>query len=207
MGAEQATARADAVARRHLGTSVALRELSPEQLARRAGQGCRASFAELVERFAPRLEVFLQRRAHDPQDAQDLVQDTFVKAYQNIERYRDSWRFSTWLYTIAARLAVSNRRKIVVRRRAERREACVPSHREATDQHERRETLWALAETLPANQYRALWLKYSEDLSIKEIARTMRRSPVSVKVLLYRARVALAQRCRQQLAEDVGMST
>ena len=169
-------------------------ELSSEELAWRAGQGCQACFSELVERHGTALQAFLHRRVHDVCDVEDLAQEAFVKAYENIADYRDTWCFSTWLYTIALRLAVSHHRKARPRPSFAAPQAAVPNPIDVLDGRERHENLWTLAKELPDSQYQALWLKYGRDLSVKEIAQTMRRSQVSVKVLLYRARTALARR-------------
>jgi len=193
MGAEEATA-ADAN-QGPIGTI--LRDLDSEELAWRAKQGCRASFAELVHRYAPRLHVFLRRRTRRSHEVEDLVQDTFIKAYQNLGRYDDSWKFSTWLFTIAARLAVSRGRKREPR-------SSMPDLRmqaradETIDRQEQQEGLWAKVAELPDGQRQALWLKYAEDFSVKEIAAAMGKSQVCVKVLLYRARAGLAKRLSEQ---------
>ena len=175
--------------------SVALQELTSEELAWQAGRGCHASFAELVRRYAPKLQAFLQRRTHDRHETEDLVQDTFAKAYANIERYDNSWRFSTWLFTIAARAAVSyHRRK---RPKCVQSEPLVAACDEAVEQREQRENLWDMAGQLPPAQHQALWLKYGEDMSVKEIARIMGKSQVCVKVLLFRARAGMARRLEE----------
>ena len=172
-----------------------LHELTCEELAWQAGRGCQASFAEIVRRYAPRLQAFLRRRTRNQHEAEDLVQDTFLKAYRNLDRYDNSRRFSTWLFTIASRVAISHQRK--------RRPECVREGLraavcdKAVEEREQRESLWTLAAQLPDAQYQSLWLKYSEDLPIKEIARVMGKSPVCVKVLLYRARLNLARRLNE----------
>lgn len=171
----------------------ALCELTSEELAWQAGRGCQASFAELVRRFAPKLQAFLRRRTRDRHEAEDLVQDTFVKAYENLERYDSSWRFSTWLFTIASRAAVSHHRKKRPELVADP-ELQATAHDEVVERQEQRENLWAVAARLPEGQYQALWLKYGQDMSVKEIAQVMGKSQVCVKVLLYRARTNMAQR-------------
>lgn len=70
------------------------------------------------------------------------------------------------------------------------------------DQQETQQGLWALARGLSRNQYRALWLRYAEDMSIKEIAQVLRKSQVNVRVLLYRARINLAKKLQKVTAED-----
>jgi len=190
MGEEESTA-ADAANHDPVGTI--LRDLDSEELAWRAKQGCQASFTELVHRYAPRLQMFLRRKTRQSHEVEDLVQDTFVKAYQNLGRYDDSWKFSTWLFTIARRLAVSRHR------RREPHPAALDLPLEvcddkAIDKQDQQESLWAMVAELPDGQQQALWLKYTEDMSVKEIAKAMGKSQVCVKVLLYRARVSLAKR-------------
>ncbi|MHC4283245.1 MAG: RNA polymerase sigma factor [Planctomycetota bacterium] len=67
---------------------------------------------------------------------------------------------------------------------------------------ETQQSLWALARGLSMNQYQALWLKYGQDMSIKEIAMVLRKSQVNVKVLLYRARINLAKRLQNVDVEN-----
>jgi RNA polymerase sigma-70 factor (ECF subfamily) len=174
-----------------------LRNLDSEELAWRARQGCQASFAELVHRYAPRLHAFLRRKTRDRHEVEDLVQDTFIKAYQNLGRYDDSWKFSTWLFTIASRLAISQRRKKELRRTVPDSCAQVVDD-EMIDRREQQESLWAKAAELPDAQRQALWLRYAEDMSVKEIGTAMGKSQVCVKVLLYRARASLAKRLNEQ---------
>jgi len=179
-----------------------LKSSSSEELAWRSKEGCQASFAQLVERYAPRLLCFLSRRTGNVHDAEDLVQDTFVRAFENIHRYRRTWRFSTWLFTIAARLATSHYRKTQTARGVPKigSNAACPST--ILSQREQRQSLWSQAMELSESQYQALWLKYAEDMSIKDIARVMGKSQISVKVLLYRARTGLAQRIQDKKAKE-----
>ena len=180
----------------------ALRALSSEELAWRSKGGCQASFAQLVERYAPRLLCFLSRRTGNIHDAEDLVQDTFVRAFENIHRYRKTWRFSTWLFTIAARLATSHYRKAQTARGFSKIASNVACPSTILSQREQRRSLWSQAIELSESQYKALWLKYAEDMSIKDIARVMGKSQISVKVLLYRARTGLAQRIQDKKAKE-----
>ena len=175
--------------------SADLQALTAEELARRSQGGCRASFSELAERYGIRLLRFLRHQTYNLHDAEDLVQDTLIRAYANIERYRDTYKFSTWLFAIARHLACSRLRRQRRGRQIPEPKAAEPGPREKIAQRERRQSLWATAGgTLSANQYQALWFKYAEDMPIKEIAKVMGKSQVSVKVTLCRARMRLAER-------------
>jgi len=171
-----------------------LRALRSEELARRSQQGCRRSFAELIERYGIALFRFLRYKTNNIQDAEDLVQESFVRAYENIHRYKDSWKFSTWLFTIAARLASSHFRKSRSFQTVEDFESPASEPGRKIIERETQQGLWDLAKGLSENQYQALWLKYGQDMSIKEIAKVLRKSQVNVKVILYRARINLANR-------------
>ncbi len=170
-------------------------DLSAEQLACKAQRGADDCFGELVRRFRERLFNFLSRKVSNSHDAEDLLQDSFVRAYQNIHSYNSKYRFSTWLYTIALRLAVNyhrdRKRRILEPGMLQIKQPSDPV-KAAADQEEN-EYLWRLALDLPANQYDALWLRHVEEMSIREISRALGKTQVNVKVILYRARINMAR--------------
>ena len=84
---------------------------TPEELALEAQQGSVAAYSELVRVFEGRLYNFLLRRVGSAADAEDLTQEAFLRAWQRLGTYRPKWRFSTWLFTIAFRLAVDESRR------------------------------------------------------------------------------------------------
>jgi RNA polymerase sigma-70 factor (ECF subfamily) len=169
--------------------------LTDEQLAYRVQKGCRASFELLVRRYQVPLLRFIRERVHSEADAEDIVQDAFVRAYQRIDRYRDAWRFSTWLFTIAHRLAISHLRAKRPRNLASGEEIALAPDRRA-DQPGRKITelessrrFWDIAAAaLSDEQMAAVWLFYVEGLSAPEVAKVLGRSWVSVKTMLFRAR-------------------
>ena len=73
-----------------------LARLSDEELACRTQAGSSACFGELVRRHEQRLLRFLMQRTRHLHDAEDLLQDTFARAYQRIGSYNPAWRLSTW---------------------------------------------------------------------------------------------------------------
>lgn len=179
--------------------------LSPEELALRAQQGSLAAYGELVRRFQDRLYSFLLRRCASSADAEDLAQDTFLRAWRRINLYRPTNKFSTWLFTIAARLASSHRRTSA--RRAARRPEPASTTEDypwaAASRVELRSRIWEVVDrTLGADPRTILWLRYAEGLSMKEIAAVMGKSQVGVRVSLFRSREALAA----ALAEHVESS-
>jgi RNA polymerase sigma-70 factor (ECF subfamily) len=173
-----------------------IEEKTDEELAREARAGSRRSFEELALRYKRRLFAYFRPRLGSDQDAEDLVQETFLKLYRNIHNYDPAHRFSTWLYTSANRLAISSYRR--KRTAAGKLGAEFAGDRENLAVQAAGETrstgLWDAAGTLGGNQYRVLWLRYGEDLSIEEIAVSIGKSRLAVRLLLHRARTNLMKR-------------
>lgn len=179
------------------------REASSEELALEAQAGSSASFAELVARYEAPLFNFLLMRVRSAEDAEELVQDAFLRAWRKIDLYKSQWKFSTWLFTLARHLAASRLRAAPARlarsARSDGEEAlheqgvtCDPSG-DLSDTEERA-NLWSLAgRVLTTDQRSALWLRYAEDHSVAEIAAVLGRSSVAVRVLLFRARETLGR--------------
>lgn len=161
-------------------------------------RGCRACFEELVRRFQVPLLHFLVRRTGSRHDAEDLVQETFLLAHRNLTGYRSNWRFSTWLFTIANRVAISkwrqNRTSPAQSGEALDRAVDRQSPLTAAEQNERRSGLWDTAQKiLEPDAFAGLWLSYVESMSADEIGQVLGRSANAVRILLHRARVRLAQ--------------
>lgn len=159
-----------------------------EQLAQRARDGCLESFEELVRRHEGRLRQFLHQRTACREEAKDLTQETFVRAWRNIRRYNPRHRFATWLFTIARRQAINHwrSRPAPTAELEDTHAVPPPAPTETAD-------LWRVARSvLSEKQFTALWLKYAEELSVRDIARAMQLTGIHVKVLLHRGRRQLA---------------
>lgn len=149
----------------------------------------RAGFAALVEEHQDKLRNFLYRYTRNREDAEDLTQDTFVKAYRNIHRYDSKYSFSTWLYTIARRTAYNHFRDS---KPTESLEYDIAESGETPDEEvaveDERSWVWKAAAKLKADYREALTLKYIDDLSIEEISKVMGKSQTNIKIILFRAR-------------------
>jgi RNA polymerase sigma-70 factor (ECF subfamily) len=174
-------------------------------LARAAASGKTEAFAELVRRYEGPLLRFLSWRCASREDAEELCQESFLRAWEQIERYDPRWRFSTWLFTLARRLAISARRRTAPdATQASSVEQLGVTHgpAEQADRRELSEGVWALSERLLSEDQRtALWLRYAEDHSAEEIGRVLGRRPAAVRVLLFRARTVLAEHLDPSLVD------
>jgi RNA polymerase sigma-70 factor (ECF subfamily) len=82
-----------------------LHEMGDSEVVQAFLDGDERAFGELVGRYDVRLVNFVYRTVGDRERAQDLVQETFVRVYRHLERFDQSKKFSTWIYTIASNLA------------------------------------------------------------------------------------------------------
>ncbi len=81
------------------------------ELIRRATRGDREAFGVLVERYQRRVIGVALAVVHNQEDALELAQETFVRAFENLRSFESRSSFSTWLYRIAANLAIDFRRR------------------------------------------------------------------------------------------------
>ncbi|WP_372806764.1 RNA polymerase sigma factor [Pontiella sp.] len=174
-------------------------ERTDQELARESRAGSLVAFEELVFRYEKRIYSFLCSKAPNPSDAEDLLQQVFIKAFRNIARYNGTYAFYTWLLAIARREVAGFYRSWHGQPVEYEGELAADERDPARelDGRDQGEFIWQLAkQTLPDAQYTALLLVYREELSVKDAARVMKRTVSSVKVLLFRARKKLAATCR-----------
>jgi RNA polymerase sigma-70 factor (ECF subfamily) len=168
--------------------------LTPEELARRCQGGCPDSFAELVRLYQDRIFSYLWRLTGNAHDAEDIAQDTFLKAYQAMHRFDGSGSFTSWLFVIAKRTALNHlrdSRREVASETAEEVDQASPAL--LLEQADEQNSLWSMARRLKPAQYEALWLRYGEGLSVAETARVMGMGQIRVRVLIHRGRGQLAR--------------
>jgi RNA polymerase sigma-70 factor (ECF subfamily) len=92
-------------------TSAPGKSLSDHELIEAAKRGDEAAYAEVIARYKNPITNFLYRYLNDYEEAVDLAQETFVRVYFALDRYHTKFAFSTYIYRIAANLAISELRK------------------------------------------------------------------------------------------------
>lgn len=171
-----------------------------DELVRASRNGCPDAFARLVERHLGAVFNYLWRLTANPHDAEDLTQETFLKAWRGIRRFQSSRAFLPWLYVIARRTALNHFRSHhptveFTDSMAEAEPGLDPDHH--AEQQDVADSLWRVARRLKPRQYEVLWLHYAEGLEVADIARILRTGRIHVRVLLHRARQELGRRLRQ----------
>ena len=145
---------------------------------------------ELVRRYQNRIYTFVRHMTRQAQDAEDITQETFIKAFRNLDRFDHRRPLANWLFTIARRTALNHfrgAREWV----ALPEDAALPAATPAGAMEEQDEVndIWARArQQLPPREFEVLWLRYAENLSIRETAEVTCLTTPHVKILVFRAR-------------------
>lgn len=167
-----------------------------DRLAVRCGAGETSAFDEIVNRYQARLFRFSYRMLRDQAEAEDAVQETFVRVYRALPAYRPDGFFSSWIYRIALNEC---RRRLRMRRPTVPLEfstqaATGPGPEQTVLAGERNRQLREAVESLPEHYRLVMMLFYFEEMSVEQIARMLDVTVSAVKVRLHRGRGRLA--CR-----------
>lgn len=165
-----------------------------ETLLEQAGAGDRRAAAALIRRHSPRLLGLASRMLNDPVEAEDVVQDAFIRIWRAAPKWKsNNAKVSTWMYKIAVNLCLDRLRKpktaAMENAPEQRDESATPP--QAMEARERAEAVRDAMQTLPDRQRAALSLCYFQDLSNIEAAQIMDVSVEALESLLARGRRTL----------------
>jgi len=175
----------------------------------RALKGDQQAFSSLYRAYQPRILGLVAPRAEDRDEAEDVVQVTFVKAFQSLGNFRGEAAFSTWLTRIALNVCNSHRRSRWVRKGYFQEvmdiDSCLSVDRDRIksdtpeDVVSRREIVMDCIQGLPQQYREAMRLRYIKELTYLEIARELNVPMGTVKTWLCRGRRILkGEPCIQQ---------
>ncbi|MDQ3100504.1 MAG: sigma-70 family RNA polymerase sigma factor [Bacteroidota bacterium] len=162
------------------------------------------AYAEVVRTYQHMVYTVCHRVLRNSQDAEEATQDSFIKAYQNIRSYSGSAKFSTWLYSIAYRTAISHGRKRSTDGHSVDEMAQHPAaQRDAgLEQTDIKLQLEKALATLDAEDASIISFYYLEELSVEEIVTVTGLSASNVKVKLFRSRKKLSDALQNALGPE-----
>lgn len=174
-------------------------------------KGNQQKYELLVKKYQAFAFTIALRYTKNREDAEELAQSAFVKAYLNLRDYRGDAKFSTWLYTIVSSLCLSFLRKKKLEVHSLDQEYVferVDAHESSlrADQIEQRSRLQLLSramELLHPDDAQLLTLFYKAEQSLDEIARILHIEPNNAKVKLHRARQRLKETMEKHFAQEV----
>ena len=188
-------------------------ELEDVVLVQRTLQGEREAFRGLIERYADRIFTVAYRMVGNLEDAEDLSQEAFLRAYRSLNHYKMEYRFSTWLYTIILNLIRNHLRhrrfstlslETLFRRRNKEKDSVeFPDLRENPQEdlirNEERESISKAILKIPQPYREAFLLFHVNGLSYDDIAGATGIPVNTVKSRLHRARERLARLLKYRL--------
>jgi len=172
-------------------------------------KGDQEVFSMLVERYKDAVQNLAYRMLSNATEAEDITQETFVRAYTQLATYKSVHKFSTWLLSIASHLAIDQLRR--------RRFLALPledvpflewivdmgiSPEQSALQGEQQDEIQSYLQRLPGKYRAVIILRYWYDFSYDEIATALKLTPPLVKARLHRARELLARYMQQKTAKE-----
>ena len=185
-------------------------------LVKRAQAGEKRAFELLVNKYQRRILRLLGRILHNQSDVEDIAQETFLKAYRALPKFRNESAFYTWLYRIAVNTArnhiSSKHNQVFVSDQMESQDGetfslldnLTDGETSETHMHNREliEALQAALDELPEQLRQAIVLRELEGLSYEEISTAMDCPVGTVRSRIFRAREAISERLKPLLAND-----
>jgi RNA polymerase sigma-70 factor, ECF subfamily len=184
------------------------------RLAKLSRGGDRRAFAELVELYKDKIYHLGYRMLNQKQEAEDVVQETFLRVYVNLERYDENQKFSTWIYRIATNLCIDRLRK----RKPNYSIDAEMTDNEGTDWHailpsdeagpeeelilsETQQNIRDAIQTLPDKYRTVVVLRYLHDMSLQEISDVLEMPVTTVKTRVHRGREFLRKRLEPEFGD------
>ena len=181
------------------------------RLAKLARSGDRVAFAGLVDLYKDKMFHLGYRMLGSPHEAEDVVQETFLRVYTNLDRYDENQKFSTWIYRIATNLCIDRLRK---RKASYSLDAEMPDgegadwysllpSQQATPEEESmltetQENIRKAINTLPEKYKSVVILRYLQDMSLQEIGDVLDMPVTTVKTRVHRGREFLRKKLQSE---------
>lgn len=160
-------------------------------LLERALRGDRHAFDELAQGYSSSIRSMLISRNVSSADAQDILQETFIKAYVNLEKFNPEYTFGQWIYTIARNLFIDftrRRRDDFLDVDGSDTPCTTPNPEQSVINEQNGRQLLDALERMPRNYRRMIELRFYSDLSYEEISQRLGMPMGTVKTQIHRAR-------------------
>jgi len=182
-----------------------------KEIISRVLKGDQRSYELLVTRYQSFVFTIALRYTKNREDAEELSQNAFVKAYRSLNDYRGDAKFSTWLYTIVTSLCLTflRKKKLTIHSIDQEGVFELADHHESTmraDMVEEKSKVKMVNDAiamLPEDDARLLLLFYKAEQSLDEIGLILGIQPNNAKVKLHRARQKLKEKMQERFAVEL----
>ena len=173
-------------------------------------QGETNAFAVLVDRYKDMIFTLALKMVKNREEAEEVAQDTFIKIYNSLNKFKGDSKFSTWIYKIAYNTCLDRLKKnkkednnISIDEFSTHLIKTTDNALSALEDKERKQTIQNCLNLLPSDENFLLTLFYFEDQSLEEIGKIMNINANNVKVKLFRSRQKLAVILKKQLEPEI----
>ena len=185
--------------------------LGDNEIISRVLKGEQNAYAELVNRYHAYVFTLVLRMIKTREDAEEVAQDVFVKAYRSLADFRGESKFSTWLYTIANTTSITflRKKKLDVHSLENEKVFEVADSKDSglranlVEQKSRVNMVNQAIALLSPDDAEIITLFYKAEQNLEEISRILRLETNTVKVRLHRARTRLKEKMEKNFSEEV----
>ena len=168
------------------------------------------AFAYLVDDYKNMVFSLAFKMTKNREEAEEISQDTFIKAFKNLKKFKGDSKFSTWLYRIAYHTSLDNIKKnknnnstFEINEITFNQIQAVETILQGIDRKERAEIMKHCLQKLPNEERSVIWMFYYDELSLKEIIEVTGMSEANLKVKLHRARKKLLTIVKENVEPDM----
>ena len=172
--------------------------------------GDASAFAVLVDRYKDLVYTLTLRMMKHREEAEEAAQDTFIKVYKSLNKFKGDSKFSTWIYRVAYNTCLDRLKKnkrqqytVTINEYTEHQVKTLDNALDQIEAKEREQAIQDCLSLLPSEDSFLLTLYYFEELSLDEIAKIVGLKPNNVKVKLFRSRKKLATILKEKLDNEI----
>ena len=173
-------------------------------------EGDNNAFSVLVERYKDLVFTLCLRMLKNREEAEEVSQDTFIKVYRSINRFKGNSKFSTWIYKVCYNACLDRLKKnkkhfndVPINQFTQHEIKTIDNALDNLEQEEYNKSIQDCIALLPKDDAFLLTLYYFEELSLEEISKTVGLTANNVKVKIYRSRKKLAHILRERLEPEI----
>lgn len=164
--------------------------------------GDKEAYSHIINKYKNQLYATVLRMTRNPQDAQDFVQDAFIKVYRNLDKYKADGPFASWLYRVAINHCMDAFRKkqySTVQVEIDEEKVVNPNHPEIIFlKNEKSRQLERLVATLPNDERLIILLRYVNEVTYEEISEIMDIPISTVRNKLHRAKKKMRETVKRE---------
>lgn len=173
-------------------------------------EGDTKAFAILVDRYKDLVFTLSIRMLKNREEAEEVSQDTFIKVFKSLGKFKGDSKFSTWIYKVAYNTCLDRIKKnkrqlkeVTINEFTENQIKTMDNALDTLEKYEQEKAIQECLQQLPSEDSFLLTLYYFEELSLEEISKIVNIQANTLKVKLFRSRKKLASILKQKLEPEI----